>query len=1221
MSMQNIVPVSALNEISGSGLLIANSLIRAAKNVKIYRSQCEHLSNQCLDLASALHDHSSGLEGTGAQQVVDVVERVLTRILNRMRTLGELGKIKSFAKQAEIKLELDKSYQELRACSMRFNLALHLEASTRSRELEEIRKRDHDEIVEIMTRALHEQSLLKMELATSTPEVAHNIVEVIEQGLREADVGETQERQLQEDFGELQRWVEGLPPMVDLSGKVFRTSDHAIASGGSQDIYTGEWTGTEVALAYPRNQSRAAQERFRRQVEIWRTLRHPNILQLLGIAYIGDSVYSVSPYMEFGHVKEYLKDHPGVNRVLLLGEIASATEYLHTNGIIHGDIQGSNVLISGDGHACLGDFGHARIEQVPVTEGITYGALRWIAPELVAESDYVPTTRATDVWSFGMLSIEIFTDNVPFSNILNEAFIPLAIRDGPLPTRPDKSITVRGLSDAMWNLMNQCWQRNPESRPSMSEIREAIQNMHAPRSFVRSGRSLSSTTSPKFQHGNSFSSATGVPSGSHPSALSLSRPPRTADSIPPTDPLPLPNPLPPIEVVPEPNLRGLPASFPTRKSPILNIPLSSSPPQGLTSARSLPGPGKPLLSPVRPSPLSSSFQLPLPSTAPEFQSSIPPPTDHLDWSLKRPKDLPESATASNPQFPLLLQPIHTNPGSSSQPDSVYEYEIRRSESTSTGSGSIRSYGPDRGTSVSSVGGGLLDAAVQDPESLLRRNAEGIVEAGTLEGLVDRLIKDTHDRAKDNEFRRVFFATYSIFTTREDLFKIFKRRFEEMGDVRASIHSAAIPYSILQVMRIWLGIEGEYMGSELLSAIKEFSRSIEGSDKMREAAGEIVSLASEKMNVAVVSPTSPLRQPYDTKSPSSPEQFKAGDIALSLSVIEGDYYSKITQADYIAHLRGKPITKNIESAAKVNNRLVNWVKTKVLRSGNDFFFVCFGQNVLEMPGSSSEDVNKRATNFKRFVLTAEECRKLQNFSSMSAIVAALQSIPQLVLTRESKLTKGEKQFLSRLDEILAPQGDHRAYREALKNLKGPSAIPWLAVHLRSLQNFYDRNSATVVVDQRALINFSRCTRLLARIDELRRYRAPADLQKQQKQQKQQQQDTATNPGGGGPKDKHHPRDRSGSSPSPSPSLASSSSSPALAWVMRELDNAPSVISHEQFDARVSALAGLERNMRERRELELRSLGFETVPRRRPSSGPASAMSAARMTSLDSRLERL
>jgi serine/threonine protein kinase len=353
-----------------------------------------------------------------------------------------------------------------------------LDASSRSRELEEIRKHDHDELVEMMTRALQEQNLLKIALATSTPEDAHDIVEAIEQELREADVGETQERQLHEDFGELRRWVERLPPMVDLSEKVFRTSDHPIASGGSQDIYIGEWTGQEVALAYPRNQSRAAQERFRQQVEIWRTLRHPNILQLLGIAYTGDFVYSVSPYMEFGHVRRFLKDHPDADRVLLLKEIASASEYLHMNGIIHGDLQGSSVLISGDGHACVGDLGSARVEEVPVTEAITYGSLRWLAPELVAESCLVPTMRATDVWSFGMLALEIFTDNVPFSHISNEAYIPLVVRDGPLPTRPEQSATLRGLSDALWDLMNQCWQRDPNSRPSMPTIRETIQNIH-----------------------------------------------------------------------------------------------------------------------------------------------------------------------------------------------------------------------------------------------------------------------------------------------------------------------------------------------------------------------------------------------------------------------------------------------------------------------------------------------------------------------------------------------------------------------------------------------------------------------------------------------------------------------------------------------------------------------------------------------------------------------
>ena len=65
--------------------------------------------------------------------------------------------------------------------------------------------------------------------------------------------------------------------------------------------------------------------------------------------------------------------------------------------------------------------------------------------------------------------------------------------------------------------------------------------------------------------------------------------------------------------------------------------------------------------------------------------------------------------------------------------------------------------------------------------------------------------------------------------------------------------------------------------------------------------------------------------------------------------------------------------------------------------------------------------------------------------MSAIVAALQSIPQLILTRENKLTKSERQLLPQMDEILAPQADHRAYRKVLRNINSLFAIPWLGAH--------------------------------------------------------------------------------------------------------------------------------------------------------------------------------
>jgi hypothetical protein len=135
---------------------------------------------------------------------------------------------------------------------------------------------------------------------------------------------------------------------------------------------------------------------------------------------------------------------------------------------------------------------------------------------------------------------------------------------------------------------------------------------------------------------------------------------------------------------------------------------------------------------------------------------------------------------------------------------------------------------------------------------------------------------------------------------------------------------------------------------LLSSIREFARSVSGSDTMTDTAQEIANLANEKVcvadhnsqtcaqltasqiNVVFVSPTSPPQLLHGKTLPSSLEQFKPEDIANSLSMIEGEFYSKITQADYIAHLRGTPITTHIDSATKINNRLLNWVKMKIWR---------------------------------------------------------------------------------------------------------------------------------------------------------------------------------------------------------------------------------------------------------------------------------------------------
>jgi hypothetical protein len=304
------------------------------------------------------------------------------------------------------------------------------------------------------------------------------------------------------------------------------------------------------------------------------------------------------------------------------------------------------------------------------------------------------------------------------------------------------------------------------------------------RKVSRSSKSLSSNTPPgnMRKHSTSSSNAAGVSGGALPSALTLSRPLRSSGLTPPPPTAPVS--LPQTSARDEAELeltqrgpRGTPASLPLRKAPISNIPLSSSPPLGLTSSPRLAPAGKSITIPQNRSPLSSSSQIPPPSTTLEPRTSVSLPNDHPDWSLKPPLLLSELSIPSQAELSLLLQPVVVTP--SSKPGGVDEH--RRTGSTSTGS-------------IQSSSGGLLEAAAQDTEPLLRRTPDGTVEAGTLEGLVDRLVKDTHDRGKDDEFRRVFLAMYPLFTTGEDLFRLLKRRIEEVGDVQTDILSGSSRYS-------------------------------------------------------------------------------------------------------------------------------------------------------------------------------------------------------------------------------------------------------------------------------------------------------------------------------------------------------------------------------------------------------------------------------------------
>ncbi|KAG8214125.1 kinase-like domain-containing protein [Butyriboletus roseoflavus] len=216
---------------------------------------------------------------------------------------------------------------------------------------------------------------------------------------------------------------------------------------------------------------------------VWFGLDHPNVLPLYGTTMgFGPFAAFVCPWADNGTLSEYLEKFETEldlnRRMTLLSNIADGLQYLHSRNIIHGDLSGSNILITKNGRARLSDFGlSALFEQVSDTmaSGISSpGNVRWAAPELIdRREDGTPPSQSSgqqaDIYSFGSIMLQTLSGKMPFHGIQRVAEIVIMIARGNRPSR-EPGWDGRAISDVLWHFIETCWDSSPSKRPSSAEI-------------------------------------------------------------------------------------------------------------------------------------------------------------------------------------------------------------------------------------------------------------------------------------------------------------------------------------------------------------------------------------------------------------------------------------------------------------------------------------------------------------------------------------------------------------------------------------------------------------------------------------------------------------------------------------------------------------------------------------------------------------------------------
>jgi serine/threonine protein kinase len=185
-------------------------------------------------------------------------------------------------------------------------------------------------------------------------------------------------------------------------------------------------------------------ERFRQERQILARLDHVNIARIVDGGSTPEGLpYFVMDYVDGPSINRFCAEHAlgSRARLALFQQVCAAVQYLHRNGVIHGDLKPPNILVGVDGAVKIVDFGIASAIAAPqalspnkrlplMTPG--YASAEQMRGEAL--------TPACDVYSLGVILYELLTGSIPFPTENRSSSEMLKIKTSQDPVPPSVAI-------------------------------------------------------------------------------------------------------------------------------------------------------------------------------------------------------------------------------------------------------------------------------------------------------------------------------------------------------------------------------------------------------------------------------------------------------------------------------------------------------------------------------------------------------------------------------------------------------------------------------------------------------------------------------------------------------------------------------------------------------------------------------------------------------------
>ncbi|XP_038717387.1 MDIS1-interacting receptor like kinase 2-like [Tripterygium wilfordii] len=267
---------------------------------------------------------------------------------------------------------------------------------------------------------------------------------------------------------------------------------YCIGKGGHGSVYKADLpSGVTVAVKkfHSLQDGNDVDDRkeFLNEVRALVEIRHRNIVKLHGFCSHSTETFLVYEFLQKGNLATILSDDEEAKeldwckRMNVIKGVSHALSYMHhdcSTPIVHRDISSKNVLLDLEYEAHVSDFGVAKLLKLDSSNWSKLaGTHGYLAPELAYT---MKVTEKCDVFSFGVLALEVIKGRHPGDIVLNAVSLPpilLEELDSFLDRRlPFPSNAVMDKLIFILKVAISCVDINPQCRPTMQLVSQLLSN-------------------------------------------------------------------------------------------------------------------------------------------------------------------------------------------------------------------------------------------------------------------------------------------------------------------------------------------------------------------------------------------------------------------------------------------------------------------------------------------------------------------------------------------------------------------------------------------------------------------------------------------------------------------------------------------------------------------------------------------------------------------------